>query len=284
LQKIGLVANVQKEHAVKVAQELITWFDKKGVEVFVPANSSEYDWEKAQILSDETASSLGCILVLGGDGTLLSAARNYASIGIPILGINLGQLGFLTSLEVPDLYHGLELLLAGKYTVEERMMLEATVIRAGQVVDCFYALNDVVVTKGAFSRMIRLQVHISGRYIDMYPADGLIISSPTGSTAYSLSAGGPIVAPDLEAMILTPICPHTLYSRPVVVSPYQEVTVTLCTSQAEVMLTVDGQHGFRLQKQDQIKVKKAEIATHLIRFPGRSFFDVLREKLREGER
>lgn len=280
--KIGLVVNAHKAQAVQVAQELLSWFSAQNVEIYLTEEMVGVLPAKHEVISSSNIKTLKCLLVLGGDGTLLNTARNYASAAIPILGINLGQLGFLTSLEMPYLYQGLEMILDGKYAVEERMMLEAVVLRNEQREDCFTALNDIVITKGAFSRMIRFETHVSGQYIDTYPADGFIISSPTGSTAYSLSAGGPIVAPDLEAMILTPICPHTLYSRPVVVAPHNEITVTLCTANAEVMLTVDGQHGFRLQEKDIIVVKKAPLTTRLIRFSGRSFFDILREKLREG--
>ncbi|MDS1030103.1 NAD(+)/NADH kinase [Bacillota bacterium LX-D] len=285
MKKIGLVVNLQKEEAIKVGQELAGWFSKKGVTICVPPNSARYFSDsKVEVLDSKGLQTIECILVLGGDGTLLTTAREIIDYSIPILGINLGQLGFLTSLELADLYYGMECLLVGEYTVDKRMMLEAVVIRNKNVVGKFFALNDIVVTKGAFSRMIRLEIGISGQYAATYPADGLIISTPTGSTAYSLSAGGPIVAPDLEVMILTPICPHTLYSRPLVISPYNEVTITLTTTNAEVMLTLDGQYGFRLEKKDQVIVKKASTTTNLIRFATRNFFDVLREKLNKGGR
>lgn len=285
MQNLGLITNLQKKRAVKIAGELIQWLHDRKVNVYVPANSHHLsDHKFLKLLTDESIDQLECILVLGGDGTLLNAARIFANTSIPLLGVNLGQLGFLTSLEIPDLYQGLEMLLEDQYIIEERMMLEAEIIRDGKLLRSFFALNDVVVTKGAFSRMIRLKTYVSGNYVDTYPADGLIVSTSTGSTAYSLSAGGPIVAPNLDVMILTPICPHTLYSRPIVISADQEVTIFLCTSNAEVMLTVDGQHGLRIQENDQITVKRAPTVTRLVRFPGRSFFEVLREKLREGGR
>lgn len=285
MQNLGLITNLQKKQAIKIAGELIQWLHYRRVNVYVPANSHHLsNFETLNLLTDENIEQMECILVLGGDGTLLNTARIFAHYPIPLLGVNLGQLGFLTSLEIPDLYQGLEMLLEGRYLIEERMMLEAGLLRDGKLLKSFYALNDVVVTKGAFSRMIRLMTYVSGNYVDTYPADGLIVSTATGSTAYSLSAGGPIVAPNLEVMILTPICPHTLYSRPIVISADQEVKISLCTSNAEVMLTVDGQYGLRIKENDQIIVKRAPTVTRLVRFPGRSFFDVLREKLRKGGR
>ena len=283
MQNIGLVVNWSKIEAIKVANDLVNWFTARGVKVSLQENCIN-TIKNTQVLNHSTASEVDCILVLGGDGTLLNTAGEYVKHSVPLLGVNLGQLGFLTSLEIPVLYEGIEWLLCGNYSVEKRMMLEAIVVRNRTKVRSFYALNDIVITKGAFSRLIRLEMFISNQYIDTYPADGLIISTSTGSTAYSLSAGGPIVAPDLEVMIVTPICPHTLYSRPMVISPYQEVAVSLLSSHAEVMLTVDGQQGFKLDEKDQIFIKKAPVFTKIIRFPKQSFFDILREKLRDGSR
>jgi NAD+ kinase len=281
VQNIGLVVNWSKPEAIKVANELVTWFLAKGIQISLqqsPTNTIE----NTQVLSRSTACNVDCILVLGGDGTLLNTAGEYVENSVPLLGINFGQLGFLTSLELSELYVGLNELLSGNFSVEDRMMIEAQVIRKNKVIKSFHALNDIVITKGAFSRIIKLEMYIADQYIDTYPADGLILSTSTGSTAYSLSAGGPIVAPNLEVMLITPICPHTLHSRPMVISPYQEVMISLASTQAEVMLTVDGQQGFKLDENDIIKIKKAPFKSHIIRFPNRSFFDVLREKLREG--
>jgi len=282
LQNIGLVVNWSKSEAIEVANDLVNWFLTRGIKVSLQQNK-ENTIENTLVLDRSTVKNVNCILVLGGDGTLLNTAGEYVGCSVPLLGINFGQLGFLTSLELPDLYAGLEELLKGNYSVDSRMMLEAQVIRKNEQIREFYALNDIVITKGAFSRIIQLETFIGGQYIDKYPADGLIVSTPTGSTAYSLSAGGPIVAPDLEVMIITPICPHNLYSRPIVISPYQEVEITLVTTKAEVMLTIDGQHGFRLNENDKIKITKAPFHTNIIRFPKRNFFDILREKLKDGD-
>lgn len=282
MQNIGLVVNWSKSEAIEVANDLVSWFLAKGIRVSLQQNKTN-TIKNTLVLDRSTVNSVDCILVLGGDGTLLNTAGEYVGCSVPLLGINFGQLGFLTSLELSDLYVGLEELLKGNYSVESRMMLEAQVIRREELIKKYYALNDIVVTKGAFSRIIQLETYIGGQYIDKYPADGLIISTPTGSTAYSLSAGGPIVAPDLEVMIITPICPHNLYSRPIVISPYQDVVIIPNSIKAEVMLTVDGQQGFKLDETDQIKITKAPFSTKIIRFPKRNFFDILREKLKDGE-
>ncbi|HHX51250.1 MAG TPA: NAD(+)/NADH kinase [Clostridia bacterium] len=277
--RIGLVINKEKPKAVEVANEIITWAEQKGLEILLPE-------EMASCLQDalkgERKMPLDYALVLGGDGTLLNTARKLAPFGIPILGINLGHLGFLTEIELPNLDEGLLALTKGELLIEERLMLSAEIKQGPVKLDRFYALNDVVISKGSFSRMIRLAIKVSGEYVETYPADGLIISSPTGSTAYCLSAGGPIVSPKIQAMILTPICPHTLYSRPLVISPDEEVEISVEAPAAESMLTVDGQQGIKLTSDHCVIVKKAPFSAKLVRLKGRNFFEVLREKLREG--
>lgn len=281
MKNIGLIINTKKPKALEVAAEMVKWLEQREVVLSLPlANARAVNREDLGMPEEEIQKRADCILVLGGDGTLLNTARSVAPGETPLLGINLGQLGFLTEIELPDLYQGLENYLNGKFTVEERMMLEARVVRDGLVVEKFFGLNDIVVTKGAFSRMILLETHVGRYYHATYPADGIIISSPTGSTAYSLSAGGPLVSPEVEVMLLTPICPHTLSARPLVFSPKEIVRVVVRSAVAEVMLTVDGQHGFKLEEGDEITIQKAPFYTKLVRLHGRSFYEVLREKLR----
>ncbi|WP_366922437.1 NAD(+)/NADH kinase [Metallumcola ferriviriculae] len=278
---IGLIINAKKPRALEVAGEMITWLEKREVRLVLPlANAQLVGREELGLPEEEISSQADCILVLGGDGTLLNTARSVAPRQTPLLGINLGQLGFLTEIELPDLFQGLENYLEGNFTVEERMMLEARVLREGLVVDKFFGLNDIVVTKGAFSRMILLETYVGQHYHTTYPADGVIISSPTGSTAYSLSAGGPLVSPNVEVMVVTPICPHTLSARPLVLSSQETVRVVVRSAVAEVMLTVDGQHGFKLEESDEITIQRAPFTTKLVRLHGRGFYEVLREKLR----
>jgi len=221
--------------------------------------------------------------VLGGDGTLLSMARAVGDLGTPILGVNLGDLGFLTATTLDEMLAAAEAALAGRMAVDERMMLSARLVRAGASVGEFAALNDVVITKSAMSRIINLRVAVEGQYATAYRADGLIISTPTGSTAYCLSAGGPILFPTMDAVVLVPIASHTLTNRPIVLPGAQRIEVTLMTDQ-DVMLTVDGQVGVHLREHDTVHVEKAAARVRLLRFPRTDFFAVLRTKLKWGER
>lgn len=280
--RVGIITNPNKFKVRAVAEYIGDWARKEGVEICPPRELEKYLQGMPVSPTTYTQNQLDCVLVLGGDGTLLNVARKLAPIGIPILGINLGNLGFLTGIELSGLHEGLNALVREELYFEERMMLEAEVVRNNLQPEKFFALNDMVITKGAFSRMIRLKMSISGEYVETFPADGLIVSSPTGSTAYCLSAGGPIVSPEIEAMIITPICPHNLYSRPMVISPTEEVRITMVTKGVEAMLTVDGQHGVQLGSEDAVIIRKAPFYTKLVRLKDRSFFAVLRDKMQEG--
>jgi NAD+ kinase len=221
------------------------------------------------------------IVVFGGDGTMLHAARMVAGSGIPILGVNLGSLGFLTEVTLEMMRLAFENVLSGNYQLEERMLLEAEVVREERQLARYLALNETVINKSALSRIIEFEVTVNGQLVTQTRADGLIISTPTGSTAYSLSAGGPILYPSLEAVIITPICPHTLTYRPVVVP--SDATVGLCLRNgADVMLTVDGQVGMPLETGDRLKVVKAPSTVRLVQATGTTFFQLLREKLKWG--
>lgn len=275
-----MVTNPEKQEGASVAKYIADWASEKGIELVI-CKQLDSCLDKAA-LTIWSQSNLDCVLVLGGDGTLLTMARKLAPLGIPLLGINLGHLGFLTGIELSGLEQGLDALIKGDIQLENRMMLEAEVRREDAEPEVFFALNDMVITKGAFSRMIRLTISVSGQYVETYPADGVIVSSPTGSTAYCLSAGGPIVSPELEAMILTPICPHNLYSRPMVISPNEEIRISMITQGVEAMLTVDGQQGVLLKHGDVVAVRKAPFYTRLVRLKNRTFFEVLRDKLQEG--
>jgi NAD+ kinase len=233
------------------------------------------------------ASDVDMVVVLGGDGTLLSMADCIGSAGsaIPILGVNFGSLGFLTEVTLPELYRSLDAALAGRAHIEERMMLSAITRRGGSVFERSIALNDVVITKAARSRMIDLSVSVSNEFVTRVRADGLIVATPTGSTAYNMSAGGPIVEPSVDALLLTPIAPHTLTNRPVVIPASAVVRVQPnMTERDEAFVTFDGQAGFQLQSGDDIEVRRAEKPLRLIRPSTRSYFEVLRTKLKWGER
>ncbi|MEW6621651.1 MAG: NAD(+)/NADH kinase [Bacillota bacterium] len=285
LKKVGLIINLNKDSAPQITKEVINWLNENNIEVFLNKEASKsLSLTQYGMKTEEMCCIVDCILVLGGDGTLLNTARCVAGKNVPLLGINLGQLGFLTELELDKLYYGLTELINGHFHIEERMMLEAHVLRKGKSVANYHALNDVVITKGAFARMIEMKTFINDHFLANYPADGLIISTPTGSTAYSLSAGGPIVSPDVKVIIITPICPHTLYARPVVIAVTQKVRVLLASEAGEVMLTVDGQDGFLLMEKDEIEVKRSHLTTKLIKLRNRSFYEILREKLKDGSK
>lgn len=283
MQRIGLIINTKKEKGVLIAKNIVQWLESRGKEIRMSIKAARLMGRPELSRDDDNwLDQCDCVIVLGGDGTLLDAARSRAASGVPLFGINLGHLGFLTEVEIDDVIPSLNRLLLGDYRLEERMMLKAVIIRGGQVLEEFVALNDVVITKGAFSRLIKLETFINDKFFDVFPADGLIISSPTGSTAYSLSAGGPLVVPDIELMIMTPICPHTLYSRPLVIPGSSKVRTLVQSEYGEVMLTVDGQKGYMLQHGDEIHTEKADYTTKLLKLNNRNFFEILREKMREG--
>ena len=285
MKRIGIVAKTDRQEARTVVPQLLEWCRARGVQPLCEKETAGLcpDTAVATAMRPELPAQVDLLLVLGGDGTLLSMARLVGDLGVPILGVNLGGLGFLTALTVDELFPALEAYLDDGLVIEERMMLAASVSRQGERLSEYVALNDMVITKSAMSRIIRLEVAVDGQLATGYRADGLIISTPTGSTAYSLSAGGPIVFPTMDAVVLTPICSHTLTNRPIVLPGSQRIEVTLLTDQ-DVMLTADGQVGFALKPLDTVEVRRAAARIRLLRFPQKHFFSVLRTKLKWGER
>ncbi|MCR4430707.1 MAG: NAD(+)/NADH kinase [Tepidanaerobacteraceae bacterium] len=282
MKTIGLFPNLSKKNSVRVTNAIISWLHEKGYRVLLPENVSEHlEGTFIRIASNKIFNEIDCAVTLGGDGTLLNLARQLAPYEVPILGINMGHMGFLTEIELPDLYKDLEKFIASKFFIDTRMMLEAQVVRKNRVLERFITLNDAVITKGPFARLIRLKVFSNEAYIDTYPSDGLIVSTPTGSTAYSLSAGGPIINPNMELILLTPICPHTLRSRSIVISKDDIIKIQVIAEHPETMLTVDGQQGYRLLPGDEVIVKRSDYHTRLIRIKKRCFYDILRKKLTE---
>jgi NAD+ kinase len=283
--RVGLTATPDATEAQRVVLQLLDWLAAHG-------HTAVLEKETAALAPAATAATglktdlpgqVDVLVVLGGDGTLLSMARAVGDLGVPILGVNLGGLGFLTATTLDEMLPALEALLAGRLAVEERMMLAARLVRGGQALSEHIALNDVVITKSAMSRIIDLSVSVDGRHATGYRADGLIVSTPTGSTAYNLSVGGPILFPTLDAVVLTPIAPHTLSNRPIVLPGTQRIDVTL-RGESEVMLTMDGQVGVHLRSGDVVQIEKAAARIRLLRFPQKDFFSVLRTKLKWGER
>ena len=285
MKRIGIVAKPHGREVRPVIKELLEWLQGKDLEVCLDQDSAALVGQEGQgCKKSELPARVDLLVVLGGDGTLLSMARLVGVRGIPILGVNLGALGFLTEIPLEELYITLEEALTGHYQFSERIMLTAHIHRQGERIAEYSVLNDVVINKGALARIIEIETYIDREYVTTYRADGLIISTPTGSTAYSMAAGGPIIFPSLQALVLTPICPHTLTNRPLVVPNGVSIEVILASEKEDVYLTLDGQVGFALRYRDVVEVKSAERSIKLIKSSHRSYYEVLRTKLKWGER
>lgn len=288
--RVGILAKGRLTGATPHLLEISEWLIARGFTAVFETETAGLmpPSENRRVLTQsDLARDVDMVVVLGGDGTLLSMADSIGSAGsgIPILGVNFGSLGFLTEVTLPELYRSLDAAVAGRAHVEERMMLRAITRRGEQIFERSIALNDVVITKAARSRMIDLSVSVSNEFVTRVRADGLIVATPTGSTAYNMSAGGPIVEPSVDALLLTPIAPHTLTNRPVVIPANAVVRVQPnMTDRDEAFVTFDGQAGFQLQSGDDIEVRRAEQPLRLIRPSTRSYFEVLRTKLKWGER
>lgn len=276
---VGLIINIFKKPIIEIGLQVIQLLDARQVRTIAIGEEAEA-LGLAPTEKDDFCQMAQVVLVIGGDGTMLRAARTVYGREIAILGINQGYLGFLTEIEVEQLAESLEQLLQGAYTVERRMMLTAQVYRNGVCIADVSALNDLVVTKGALSRIIKMELYLEDKLVEKYHGDGLIFSTPTGSTGYSLSANGPIVYPNMDLCIVTPICPHSLIARPLIFSPEHTLTLRLDANNAPAMLTVDGQNGVELKQGDWIQISKAEHDTYLLVLEKRNFFAVLREKLK----
>ena len=283
MKKIGIICKTGIPEPIDILKELLPWLRQKGCEAYV-------DNETASVLNvggtprSQIPSVADIIVVLGGDGTMLSVARLVGEKGIPILGVNTGGLGFLTAVTRDELYEVLDKVLSGECSVEERIMLTACVFRHSECIAEYLVVNDVVVNKGALARIIDLETYIDHSYVATFKADGLIVSSPTGSTAYALSAGGPILYPTLNTIVLAPICPHTLTNRPIVLPDNVVVDIVMRSLNEDVFLTIDGQVGFSLRQNDTVEVKKSEFKTRLFIPCERDYFQILRTKLKWGER
>ncbi len=279
---IGLVAKYEEPKATEIAGWLIPWLKKRGKQVLIENGISGAGGRSCS--KKEMAKKADLIVVLGGDGTLLSMARLVERPEVPILGVNLGGLGFITEVAVDELESVLTKGMMGEFSVEKRMTLGIQVNSKKGNAKKFRVLNDAVITKGARSRIIDLETYVGREYLCTYRADGLIISTPTGSTAYSLAAGGPILFPSLGAILLSPICPHTLTNRPIVVSSKSTIHVTLRSAGDTVILSPDGQQGILLNNGDVVEVQDYGVPVSLVKVPSRSYFEVLRSKLKWGER
>lgn len=281
IKTITLFINPNRKDALNVVKELKTWLDKEGdYNLIMEQRTATQLKQKDLGASDATLrDTADLVIALGGDGTMLHTVKVMADREVPILGVNFGGLGFLTEITQEELYPSLKDVLNGKFTIEERMMLEAKINNLS-----YKALNDVVITKGALARVISLKVLINSEYLTTYQGDGMIVATPTGSTAYSLSAGGPIVTPDMKTILLTPICPHTLGVRPMVIPYLSEITIMIESEGEGITLTIDGQQGIKLNFQDEVNITYAKKSIKLIKPKKRSFYEVLRTKLKWGGR
>ena len=279
---IGILTKPKFPEVKNTLHDVVSWLRARNIGVILDATSANLLGEQGGSQENQLGSKADVLLVLGGDGTMLNAARIAGERGIPILGVNMGGLGFLTEVRLENLYPSLDRVFANDFVLDERLMLRTHIRRHGEIVAQGVVLNDVVISKGTVARMIELKIAIQGRFVTNLRGDGLIVSSPTGSTAYSLSAGGPIIDPAVQSLILTPICPHTLTHRPLIVPSNTEIDVTLTSKDDGSMATLDGQVGVAITQGDTVVIQTAEHRTRLIRFPESNYYDVLREKLKWG--
>ncbi len=288
IERVGIVAKTGLAASDHLAR-LALWLRERRVEAVFETDTARLAGASARgckaVTREELPHAVDLVIVLGGDGTLIAMAARIAAAGreIPILGVNFGSLGFLTEIRIDELYNSLEQVLEGTADFDERAVLVADAHRDGECFDSRTVLNDVVFTRGALSRMIELSVSVSGGFVTRVKADGLIVASATGSTAYNLSAGGPIVHPAVDALVLTPIAPHTLTHRPIVI-PGDSVVEVAPQIDEETFVTFDGQSGYPLKPGDIVRVRKSERTLRLVKAPARSYFELLREKLKWGER
>jgi NAD+ kinase len=283
--RVAIVCKPQKDELGRLLPELIEWLRQHGYEPLLDLESAKYTAGLPAVDRMELpALAPALVIVLGGDGTLLSVARIFASTGTPILSVNLGLLGFLTEVRLADLYSTLEGWCADCHTLDERAMLHAVLWREGAEHSSYEALNDVVVSKGDIARMGEFAVELDGKKVARFRADGVIVSTPTGSTAYTLAANGPILTPDVDAMVVTPICPHLLTLRPIVVRGDASLTVRVEGIPNLALLTVDGQQGVELRRGDEVRCERSRYKVKLVRMSESSFFEALRTKLSWGER
>ncbi|MBI5815418.1 MAG: NAD(+)/NADH kinase [Nitrospinae bacterium] len=265
-------------------KSLTEWLDGRKIEYLIDEESAKVAGMKSRLTKVALAREADLIIVLGGDGTFLSVARLAEGRAVPILGVNLGGLGFLTEFAYEEMIPALESAVAGDYAYEDRIMLDVSVSREGKVVASYTVLNDVVINRVTLARMVTAMVAVDGVLVNEYTADGLIVSTPTGSTAYNLSAGGPIIHPSISAIIISPICPHTLSNRPIVIPDNLEIELSLSSSaQGEALLTLDGQVGYQVNYRDRITIRKSKEITRIIQSPYKNYYQLLRGKLKWGE-
>lgn len=283
MKRVGIYAKRNHPDAIALAGDVVRWLQQREIEV-LPEEELAGDLELEGYPAAEIPSECDMIIVLGGDGTLISVAREIGERQTPIFGVNLGSLGFLTEITRQELFVVLGKVLNGDYAVSERNMLDSVVVRDGREISSFRVLNDVVINKGALARIIDMEVWVDDTYLTTFKADGLIVSTPTGSTAYNMAAGGPIIYPGSNCLVITPICPHMLTNRPMIIPDEAEIRIKVKFQDEDVLLTADGQVGMPLNAGDTVILRRSACRTSLITSPDKDYFEVLRAKLRWGER
>ena len=288
IKRIGIVLKPHQPDALKTICELVQWLAEREIQL---VGGPEIERERiehqtgcaiSEVPQDEIAATADLMLVLGGDGTMIATARLIGDRDVPVLGVNYGGLGYLAEFRIEELYHALESILSGNFRLDKRVMLDVELKRGDESITRNRVLNDVVINKSALARIIEIEAYLNQRFVNSFRADGLIISTPTGSTAYNLSAGGPVIFPSMNAVVITPICPFTLSNRPIVVPDDATIELLLKTDQEQVTLTLDGQVGFDLDVEDRVVIRKSKMTFNLVQPSNRNYFDVLRDKLRWG--
>ncbi|MDO3376718.1 NAD(+)/NADH kinase [Geoalkalibacter halelectricus] len=284
MKSVGIYAKKHHPDAVGFGREVMNWLQERGLEVYLEEDLARWLGQPRDYVDSEIPDRADLIVVLGGDGTLISVARHVGARMKPILGVNLGSLGFLTEITQDETFATLERVLSGDFKVSSRMMLDAVVMRGGREIARYVVLNDAVINKGALARIIDMETSVDGVFLTNFKADGLIVATPTGSTAYNLAAGGPIIYPGLSCLVISPICPHMLTNRPLIVSDRSVIRIEVKFQDQHVVLTADGQVGMPLKGGDVVELRRSEVRTLLIESPTKDYFAVLRAKLRWGER
>jgi NAD+ kinase len=288
IKQIGIVLKPHQPDALKTLCDLAKWLGDRGITL---VGGPEIERERIEhqtgcavkeVDGSELADTVDLILVLGGDGTMIATARMVGDRELPVVGVNYGGLGYLAEFRIEELYSALESILKGDYRLEQRVMLGVELLRGDQPVTRHRVLNDVVINKSALARIIEIEAYMNGQFVNSFRADGLIVSTPTGSTAYNLSAGGPVIYPSMKAIVITPICPFTLSNRPIVIPDESLIELRLKTENEEVALTLDGQVGFPLKPEDRVVIRKSQTTFNLVQPSNRNYFEVLRDKLRWG--
>lgn len=279
---VGIVVKPNHKKAWETACELSEWFNDAGLRVLGKPRQENEVCEIETAETREFKEEADLIVVLGGDGTMISTARLTGNREVLVLGINYGSLGYLTEFRIEEMYDALNSIFEGNFAIETRVMLDVEHWRNNEKLANGRVLNDVVINKAALARIIDIEVELNELYVNSFRADGLIVSTPTGSTAYNLSAGGPIIYPSMNAVVITPICPFTLTNRPIVMPDNAEITLKLINNSEDVVLTLDGQIGYELKPQDVVRIRKSATSFNLVQPPNRNYFDVLRNKLKWG--